>query len=317
MLNLVVLDDYQDYLSAYDFSNLSATVQVRSLKVHYSLEDLEHLLADCDILVAMRERTTLPRTFLAKLPRLKLLITTGMRNEAIDPPSSLLFCGTRILSHPVVELTWALILSLSRKLVSENRSLISGNWQTSIGDSIQGKVLGVIGLGRSGEAIAKIGKAFGMNVISWSTNLDPERAKSVGVRAVSRSELFEQADVVTVHLRLSDRTHQLIGDQDFKRMKPTALFINTSRAQIVDTTALIRALEKGSIAGAGVDVFDSEPLGLDSELLSAPNTLLTPHIGYVVNENYQLFFDDIAENVNNYLVGTPVRVIEKDEKKKG
>lgn len=311
MLNLVLLDDYQELLSGFDFSSISDQVSLTSLSSHHNIEELESLLADCDILVAMRERTALPKNFLEKLPKLKLLITTGMRNESIDPPDHVVYCGTRILPNPVVELTWALILGLSRQFVAENLSLNQGRWQTTVGRTLQDKTLGLIGLGRSGSAVARIAQVFGMHVVAWSQNLDASYAKSIGVQPLERSQLLQEADVISVHLRLSERTRHLIGAADFAAMRDSALFINTSRAQIVDTDALVAALKSGKIAGAGIDVYDVEPVASGNPLLSAPNTLLTPHIGYVVQENYDLFFEDILENVKSFLAGNPTRVIER------
>jgi phosphoglycerate dehydrogenase-like enzyme len=309
LFKLVVLDDYQNWISKVDFSAIQGHVQVQSIKEHLESESLFDLLQDCDILVAMRERTVLSKDFLSRLPRLVLLITTGMRNDAIDPPDSVVFCGTRILPHPVVELTWALILGLSRSLVAENQSLVTGGWQLGVGSSLRGKTLGLLGLGNSGSAVASVGKAFGMEVVAWSPNLDIEHAGRLGVAAKSKLEVMN-SDVVSVHMRLSERSQRLIGESEIGAMKSSSLFINTSRAQIVDTNALASALKLGKIAGAGLDVFDVEPIEPGNPLLDSPNVLLTPHIGYVVRENYEIFFADVIENVERFLSGNPVRVID-------
>jgi phosphoglycerate dehydrogenase-like enzyme len=262
----------------------------------------------------MRERTPFPRSLLARLPDLRLLITTGARNAAIDVAAArelgIAVCGTRSLRTPTAELTWGLILGLARNIPGEDRATREGAWQTSIGPSLEGKVLGVIGLGNLGSQVATVGKAFQMEVIAWSQNLTAETAEKYGARLVSKNELLATADVVTIHLVLSDRTRNLIGADELALMKPAAFLINTSRGPIVDEGALVAALESRQIAGAGLDVFDEEPLPADHPLRRLPNTVITPHIGYVSEDNYRLYYSDAIEDILGFLDGAPKRAID-------
>jgi phosphoglycerate dehydrogenase-like enzyme len=308
-LRVVVLDDYQGYADAFDWSR-SVEVELVALREHLSLEALVPVLADADVVVAMRERTALSAEFLKQFVNLKLVITTGMRNDSISVPAGVTYCGTDILPHPVVELTWALILGLARKLPEEQANLRAMKWQQSVGLALNGLTLGLMGLGKAGSAVAKIGQSFGMRVIAHSQNLDPSYASGQGVEAVSKAELLAQSDVLSLHLRLSDRTRGIMGADEFAAMRESALFINTSRAGLVDTDALVAALHAGQIAGAGLDVFDIEPIASDDPLLSAPNCLLTPHIGFVVEQNYELFFKDAIENIAAFAAGTPIRTLQ-------
>jgi phosphoglycerate dehydrogenase-like enzyme len=261
----------------------------------------------------MRERTPFPRSLLERLPELRLLVTTGRRNAAIDVAAAaergVTVCGTA--SHPTgpVELTWALILAVARHLPQEDASVRAGGWQETVGTDLAGSTLGIVGLGRLGERVATIGGAFGMDVVAWSQNLTAERAAEVGVRRVGRDELFASADVVTVHLVLSDRTRGLVGRAALARMKSSAILVNTSRGPIVDEAALLDALAAGTIAGAGIDVFDREPLPRHHPLRSAPRTVLTPHLGYVTERTYEVFFREAVEDVAAFLAGTPIRVL--------
>jgi phosphoglycerate dehydrogenase-like enzyme len=262
----------------------------------------------------MRERTPFPRSLIAQLGTLRLLVTTGARNAAIDVAAArehgITVCGTRSLPTPTAELTWGLILALARHIPAEDRALREGRWQTTLGSGLHGKTLGVVGLGNLGGQVARIGRAFGMDVLSWSQNLTAERAAEAGATLVPRDELLARADVVTVHLVLSDRTRGLIGARELALMRPTATLVNTSRGPIVDERALTAALEARAIAGAAVDVYDAEPLAADHPFRRLDNLLLTPHIGYVTREGDALFYGDAADDIHAYLGGTPVRVIE-------
>ena len=315
MPRVALLDDYQNVArSMADWDSLLPDVSVDFFQDHLSAEDdVARRLEPYEIVVAMRERTPFTRTLLARLPNLKLLATTGMRNASIDMDAaaehSVTVCGTDGLPYPTAELTWALILALVRKVPTEDAATRAGQWQVTMGEGLQGKTLGVIGLGRLGSQVARIGAAFGMNLVAWSQNLTEERAAEFGARLVSKDELLSQSDIVTIHLVLSDRTRGLLGERDLSLMKPSAYLVNTSRGPIVDESALIGALESGAIAGAGLDVFDIEPLPLDHKLRSLPNTVLTPHMGYVTAETYRIFYRDAVEDIAAFLSGSPVRVI--------
>ncbi|WP_369133134.1 D-2-hydroxyacid dehydrogenase family protein [Modestobacter sp. I12A-02662] len=315
MLRVAVLDDFQSVAARFaDWSLVPAPLDVTTFSDHLDDEDaLAERLAPFEVVVAMRERTPFPRSLLERLPQLRLLVTTGPRNAAIDVAAAagrgVTVCGTA--SHPTgpVELTWALILAVARHLPQEDASVRAGGWQETVGTDLAGSTLGVVGLGRLGERVAMIGGAFGMDVVAWSQNLTAERAAEVGVRRVGRDELFATADVVTVHLVLSDRTRGLVGRDALARMKPSAILVNTSRGPIVDEIALLEALAAGTIAGAGLDVFDREPLPRDHPLRSAPRTVLTPHLGYVTERTYEVFFREAVEDVAAHLAGTPIRVL--------
>jgi phosphoglycerate dehydrogenase-like enzyme len=312
---IAVLDDYQRVAQSYaDWASLGEGSRVRFFDDH--LADparLTERLASFDIVVAMRERTPFPRALLEQLPNLRLLVTTGMRNAAIDVTAAaelgLTVCGTEGLAYPTAELTWALILALARKVPTEDRALRVGKWQTTIGLGLQTKTLALLGLGRLGSQVARIGAAFGMRVIAWSPNLTAARAEAGGAELVSRDELFARADVLSIHLVLSERTRSLVGARDLALLKPSALLINTSRGPIVDEAALVTALDSGAFAGAGLDVFDREPLPPNHPLLSTANTVLTPHLGYVTDETYRVFYGQALENIHAYLAGEPKRLI--------
>lgn len=315
MPRVAVLDDYQQAAQQMtDWSVLPAGVEVQIFQDHLKDQDavLERL-KDFDIVMAMRERTPFPRSLLKLLTKLKLLTTTGMRNAAIDLRAAtdcgVLVCGTGGVLYPTAELTWGLILSLLRHMPREDQATRAGQWQVSMGLGLSGKTLGLMGLGRLGAQVAKVGKAFQMDVIAWSRNLTPARATECSVTLVSKDELLARADILSVHLVLSKRSRGLIGSPELGQMKPTAYLINTSRGPIVDEAALIEALQKGTIAGAGLDVFDEEPLPLDHPLRNLDNTVITPHIGYVTTETYKIFFDETVENIQAFLNGAPVRVL--------
>jgi phosphoglycerate dehydrogenase-like enzyme len=314
-IKVAVLDDYQDVARHYGpWEELGDAVEVTVFTDHVADEEsLVDRLADFSVVVAMRERTAFPRRVLQRLSDLRLLVTTGMGNAAIDLVAArdlgVVVTGTGGLGPPTAELTWALILGLARDIVREDQSIRAGGWQRSVGTDLAGATLGVVGLGRLGSRVADIGLAFGMNVIAWSENLQSATAQARGVRAVSKDELFRTADVVTVHLQLSERTRGLITKDDLALLKPSATIVNTSRGPIIDEDALLEALSTGKLAGAGLDVFDIEPLPADHPLRSAPRTLLTPHIGYVTDGSYQVFYREIVEDIAAFLAGHPVRIL--------
>ena len=315
VIRVAVLDDYQNVARGYaDWSSLPKGSELRFFHDH--LEDsarLSERLAPFEVIVAMRERTPFPRALLAQLPNLRLLVTTGMQNAAIDVQaaveSGVTVCGTEGLPYPTAELTWALILALARRIPSEDRALRAGRWQTSIGVGLQGKTLAVLGLGRLGSQVARIGGAFGMRVIAWSPNLTRARAETGGAELVSRDQLFARADVLSIHLVLSERTRGLIGARELALLKPSALLVNTSRGPIVDEAALVTALRSGALAGAGLDVFEHEPLPPSHPFVSLPDTVLTPHLGYVTDETYRVFYGQALEDIQAYLAGAATRVI--------
>jgi phosphoglycerate dehydrogenase-like enzyme len=315
---LAILDDYQDVAASLaDWSRLGPDVAVEIFHDH--LADSEALvgrLHSFEIVVAMRERTPFPRELFERLPNLRLVVSTASQNRAVDLDAAhdagVIVCGTGGgRGGETAELTWGLILSVMRNIPGEDAAIRDGQWQLSVGHSLQGKTLGLIGLGRLGVRVARIATAFGMSTIAWSENLTAERASDVGARLVARDELFETADVVTIHLVLSDRTRGLVGARELALMKPTAYLINTSRGPIVDEQALVRALRQGTLAGAGLDVFSEEPLPEDHPLRALPNTVVTPHIGYVVDDTYAAFYRDALEDVEAYLAGAPIRLLEK------
>jgi len=265
----------------------------------------------------MRERTPFPRSLLERLPTLRLLTTTGMRNAAIDLQAAtdcgVVVCGTGGVLSPTAELTWGLILALLRHIPREDQAARTGQWQVSMGIGLHGKVLGVIGLGNLGSQVATVGKAFQMSVLAWSQNLTAERAAQVGATLVSKDELLSESDIVTIPLVLSQRTSGLLGARELALMKPTSYLVNTSRGPIVNEHALVAALQKKTIAGAALDVFDEEPLPLDHPLRRLENTVITPHVGYVTIETYRIFFDQTVENIRAFLNGAPVRVINRPQ----
>jgi len=315
MTRVAILDDYQDVaLGLADWKTLPAGTEVVAFREHlHELDAVAKRLADFDVVVAMRERTAFPRALLEKLPKLRLLVTTGMRNASIDVKAAveggITVCGTSGLPYPTAELTWALVLALFRRIAVEDRTTREGKWQTTLGLGLNGKTLGVIGLGTLGSRVARYGKAFEMEVLAWSQNLTAERAAEVGATLVGKDELLRRSDVVSIHLVLSDRSRGLVGARELGLMKRTAYLVNTSRGPIVDEAALIRALQDGTIAGAGLDVFEPEPLPLDHPFRKLPNTVITPHLGYVTEETYRVFFGHALEDVQAFLRGAPVRVL--------
>jgi phosphoglycerate dehydrogenase-like enzyme len=310
-----LLDDWQGVGTALaDWSVLPGGIEVESLRWHETDEAaLAERLAPYDCLVVMRERTPISASLVARLPNLRLLVTTGLRNAAVDVAAcaarGITVCGTPSLASPTPELTWGLILALLRHIPEEAAAMRAGGWQTTVGRGLEGKTLGILGLGRLGQRVAKVGAAFGMRVIAWSQNLTAEAAEAAGAERVEKAELFALADVVTIHLVLSERTRGLVGAAEFARMKPSAVLVNTSRGPIVDEAALLAALRAGEIAGAALDVYDEEPLPPDHPLRSAPNLLLTPHLGYVTEENYRGMYGGALDCVLGWLRGEPLRVI--------
>ncbi len=316
-LHCAVLDDYQHVaMEMADWSTVKEQVDVQSFSQHFEKEEeLLKAINHCEIIVIMRERTPFTASLFEKLPKLKLLITSGMRNASIDLAAAaahgVTVCGTASSSEPPTELTWALILNLARKVTEENRALReNGAWQSTVGTDLHGRTLGLLGLGKIGSRMAIIAKAFGMNVIAWSQNLTKEQTDQYGVRlANSKEELLVTSDFVSVHLVLSDRTRGLIGKQELQLMKSTAYLINTSRAAIVDQEMLIKALREKWIAGAGLDVFDEEPLPENHSYRTLNNVLATPHLGYVSEINYSTYFKEAVEDIAAFLKGEAIRKI--------
>ena len=315
MVRIAILDDYQNIaLEMTDWSMLPSDVEIQVFPDHLKDEDaVAQRLKDFEIVMAMRERTPFQRRLLEKLPKLQLLTTTGMRNAAIDLDAAaqcgVLVCGTSGVMYPTAELTWGLILALLRHIPREDQAVRAGQWQVSMGLGLNAKTLGLMGLGRLGSQVAAVGKAFQMELIAWSQNLTAERAAECGATLVSKDKLLSQSDILSVHLVLSSRSQGLIGARELGLMKPTAYLINTSRGPIVDEQALNQALQNRTIAGAGLDVFDEEPLTLDHPLRTLENTVITPHIGYVTTETYKIFFDHTVENIQAFLKGEPVRTM--------
>ncbi|HVB55400.1 MAG TPA: D-2-hydroxyacid dehydrogenase family protein [Candidatus Acidoferrales bacterium] len=314
-MRLAILDDYQHAaLAMADWDSLRPEVSPQTFQDAFANEAAAaERLRDFEIVVAMRERTPFPRSLLECLPNLKLLVTTGMRNAAIDIKTAnergIVVSGTGSLPYPTAELTWGLILALARNVAREDAAMRTGAWQTTVGVGLHGKVLGILGLGKLGAQVAAVGKAFQMEALAWSQNLSEERAKSLGVRRVDKENLFRRADFVTIHLQLSQRTRGLVGAKEFDAMKSTAYLVNTSRGPIVEERALVAALENHRIAGAALDVYDQEPLPTDHILRRLGNVVLTPHLGYVTAENYREFFSQALEDVHAFLAGNPIRVL--------
>ncbi|MYW46954.1 D-2-hydroxyacid dehydrogenase family protein [Streptomyces sp. SID161] len=314
-LRCAVLDDFQGVAhQAADWSAVTDRVDVVALREHLDGEDaLAAALADYDSVVTLRERVPFPGSLIARLPRLKLLVASGMRNSVIDYAAAeahgVTVCGTASSSTPPVELTWALLLGLARGIVQESNALRGGGpWQSTVGADLHDRRLGLLGLGRIGARVARVGLAFGMRVSAWSRHLTAERAAEVGVElAASKEELLGTSDFVSIHLALGERTRGLVGAAELALMKPSAYLVNTSRAAIVDQDALLAALHQGRIAGAGVDVFDVEPLPAGHPMRSAPRLLATPHLGYVSHANYTTYYGQAVENIQAYLAGSPLR----------
>jgi phosphoglycerate dehydrogenase-like enzyme len=318
-MRLSILDDYQGVaLTMADWSPLDGRVEIAVERHAFADEDaVVRALADSELVAAMRERTPFPKSVVDRLPKLKLLITTGMRNASFDMAAlkdrGVTVCGTGGpgggVNEDTAELAWGLILGAARRVAEDHQFMRQGGWQTRIGHRVAGKTLGLLGLGRLGSAVARVGLAFGMKAIAWSQNLTAERASDEGVERVEKDELFRRSDILSVHLVLSPRSRGLVGAREIGLLKPSAILVNTSRGPICDTEAIIAALKAGRLAYAGFDVYDKEPLPIDHPLRTAPNVILTPHIGYVTEENYRSFYRQIVENVVAFLDGNPARVI--------
>jgi phosphoglycerate dehydrogenase-like enzyme len=306
-MKVAILDDYQNLaLAMADWSSVAGRAEIIVFNDHVADRDavVERLLP-FDVVCVMRERTPLPREVIERLPQLKLIASTGRRNASIDMVTAeergIRVTATGYRSTPTIEMTWALILASARHIVRESNSVRDGGWQASIGRELDGKVLGVLGLGNIGAQVARIGLAFGMKVIAWSQNMTPQIADAAGATLVTKDELFREADVVTIHLVLSKRTRGLVGAAELALMKDTSMLINTSRGPIVDEGALIQALTSRSIAGAALDVFDAEPLPADHPFRALDNVLATPHIGYVADNLYRTFYGDAAVSIAAWL----------------
>ncbi len=310
-----ILDDYQKVaLSMANWSSIAERVDIIPFHEHISSEDdIVKAIGHCEIVVIMRERTPFNASLFSRLPKLKLLVTSGMRNASIDLEAAkkhgIIVCGTQSASEPPAELTWALILGFARNIVQENNAFRNnGSWQSTVGIDLHGKQLGILGLGKIGSQVARVGKTFGMNVVAWSQNLTKQKVDIDDVHlAASKKELIENSDFISVHLVLSERTRNLINTEDFECMRHTAYLINTSRAQIVNQAALINALKNKKIAGAAADVFELEPLPENHELRSLPNFFGTPHLGYVTQKNYITYFQEAVEDIQAFLSNVPVR----------
>jgi phosphoglycerate dehydrogenase-like enzyme len=304
---IAILDDYQNVaLESADWSALRDRADIAVFRDHLAEpEALIERLLPFDVVCVMRERTPLLRNVIERLPNLKLIASTGSANASIDMAAAgdrgIAVAHTGYRSDPTIELTWALILASARNIVTESSSVRSGGWQQTVGTELRGKTLGLLGLGRIGSQVARVGSAFGMNLVAWSQNLTSEVAQAAGATLVSKDQLFEQADVLTIHLVLSGRTRGLVGAAELGKMKPTARLINASRGPIVDEQALISALKNKQIAGAAVDVFDIEPLPASHQFRTLANVLATPHIGYVSDGLYKTFYEDVVSNIRKWL----------------
>lgn len=312
---IAILDDYQN--AALDAADWDALGPEAEIKVFNNYIDGEAAVAEAlqgfDVVIGMRERTPFPKSLIEKLPDLKLLITTGMRNLSFDMVAAgrqgIVVCGTNMLGYPASEHALALIFALFKKIPQEHRAMQDGGWQGIVSEGMKGKTLGILGLGRLGSNVARVALALEMDVIAWSENLTPERCAEVGVKYVHKDALFAESDIISIHLVLSDRTRGLIGKPEFTSMKSSAYLVNTSRGPIVDEAALVEALANDTIAGAGIDVYDTEPLPKDHPLRSLNNTVLTGHTGYVVKELYALAYGEAVENIAAWIKGEPIRVL--------
>jgi D-3-phosphoglycerate dehydrogenase len=317
MLRAAILDDYQNVAMSFaDWSPIAKDVEIKVFNKPFASQgEVIKALQDFEIIVGMRERTPFPRKTIEALPALKLLITTGARNNSFDIKAcaerGITVCGTGTAGNPTTGIAIGLMLELTRRIGFENARMKAGEpWQVTVGRDLEGLTLGIVGLGKLGQRVASVGKAFGMKVIAWSQNLTPEKAKEVGVEYASKEALFANADFISIHYLLSDRSRGLVTADDIGRMKKSAYLINTARAPIVDQAALLKALQDKRIAGAGLDVFEVEPLPLDHPFRKLDNVVLTPHLGYVSEQNYRKYFPDIVGDIRAWLDGKPVRVIE-------
>ena len=318
MMRVAVLDDFQDAARAgADWERLAGRATVTFFNDNVVGQALVERLLPFDILVAIRERTALRRALLDRLPALRFIATTGMRNLGIDVAAcrerGIAVSGTEGGGLPTAELAFGLILALSRNIVAEDRSLRAGTWQTRrIGGVVKGRTLGLVGLGKLGSEVARMGQAFGMQTLAWSPNLTPDRAAACGVTAVAKAALFAGSDYISVHMVMSERSRGIVDAAAIAAMRPGACLVNTSRSGLVDQAALINALHQGRIGGAALDVFDQEPVPRDAAILGAPNTILTPHLGYATQENYRSYFPQVVENIAAFLDGNPIRLLTHD-----
>jgi len=316
MLKVAILDDYQNVSQQFvDLKKLSGKYEFKIFSEPFEDEaDTLEQLADFEALLIMRERTPMTKNIIDNLPKLKFIITSGLRNKSIDLEAAkkrkVIVCGTEINIHPTPELTWALILGLARNLKEEIDNMYQGYWQTTIGVELKGKILGLIGLGRVGSEVAKIGKAFGMQVMAWSENLDLNKCKELNILPCSKEDLISNSDFLSIHVQGGERYKDCITIKELDKMKKTAFLINTSRGPIVNEDDLIIALSTNEIAGAGLDVYEKEPLPENNKLRFLPNALLTPHIGYVTAENYTIFYNQMIEALEACVDGKPIRVIQ-------
>jgi phosphoglycerate dehydrogenase-like enzyme len=314
-LKIALLDDYQRVAKDLaDWSRLPPGSEVVVFDRHIADPDeLVATLQPFDVVVLMRERTAFPAALVERLPNLRLLVTTGGRNAAIDLAAcrarGIPVSGTGNVGTPTAELAWGLILALVKRIPAEDRALRAGTWQTGLTEGLAGKRLGLVGLGKLGSQVARVGQAFGMEVVAWSQNLDEARAAAVGVKRVEKRELFATSDVVSLHLVLGERTRGVVGADELAAMKPTAYLVNTARAGLVDMNALLTVLQERRIAGAGLDVFPEEPLSANHPLLALPHVVLTPHLGYVTRENYAVFYRDALEDILAWHAGAPIRLL--------
>ena len=316
MIKVAVLDDYQNIFR--EFINIDKHKDKYDFTIFNqpfaNKDEALAALEEFEVLFVMRERTLISKSLISGIKNLKYIMTSGMRNKAIDleetKKRNIIVCGTDINPNPAAEITWALILGLMRNMKQEIDNMFQGYWQTTVGLELKGKILGLIGLGKIGSQVAKIGKAFGMQVVAWSENLNLSYANELGVLPMSKKELLKNADIVSLHVVLGERYKNLITKKDFEMMKKTCFLINTSRGPIINEEDLVNALENDDIAGVGLDVYDTEPLPQDHKLRFFSNTLLLPHLGYVTEENYSLFYNQMIENLNSCLEGKPKRILE-------
>jgi phosphoglycerate dehydrogenase-like enzyme len=315
MMRVAILDDYQGIaLRLADWKSLQPAVQVEAFPEHIAdIDTLAKRLHAFECVVLMRERTPLRRPLIDKLPNLQLVVTTGMVNASVDAAAlaerGIVYCGTDGVGHSTAELTWGLILGLLRSIPHEDHALRQGRWQTRIGYSAKGKTLGIIGLGRLGTMVAGYGKAFGMEVIGWSRSFTDARAAELGIKRVEKDALFAQADIVTLHVNLNDSSRGLVGAAELGRMKPTAYLVNTSRGPVVEEAALLAALKRRKIAGAAIDVYDVEPVAKGHPYFELDNVIVTPHLGYVIEDNLRINYTSAVENIRAFLDGKPIRLV--------
>ena len=316
MLKVAILDDYQNIFQQFvDIEKLSGKYEFKIFSEPFLDEaDAIDQLSDFEALLVMRERTPLTKNLIDNLTRLKFIITSGLRNKSIDLATAkkrkIIICGTEMNTNPTPELTWSLILGLARNLKTEIDNMYQGYWQTTVGVELKGKILGLIGLGKVGSQVAKIGKAFGMQIMAWSENLNLDTCKELDVLPCSKEDLIKNSDFLSIHVQGGDRYKDCITIKEFDKMKKTSFLINTSRGPIVNEDDLIIALSTNEIAGAGLDVYEKEPLPENNKLRFLPNALLTPHIGYVTSENYEIFYNQMIEALESCVNGKPIRVIE-------